>query len=126
MQTDAPQASTSKTKLGRLYATLQESVTEEPATSEELAQKQFDTYLTLAKKHAQGFDDDPLVWWKRFKDMMPEMSLMARSYLCIQATSCASERLFSKAGFVVNRYRTSLKTDNVSMLTFLATNSFDD
>ena len=48
---------------------------------------------------------------------------MARSYLAIQATRCASERLFSKAGYIVDRYCTSLSTDNVGMLAFLATTS---
>jgi hypothetical protein len=116
-----------RSKLGALYKSLkkQDSTELPPDTvsAEEQAKLQLETYKTLASKHPIEFDDDPLIWWRSFKSTIPELSIMVRSYLAIQATSCASERLFSKAGFIVNKYRTSLKSDNVSMLTFLATNS---
>lgn len=90
-------------------------------TSQELAVKQWETYSTLAQKHKLSWDDD--VWWRQYGQMVLEIQLMARAYLGIQATSCSSERLFSKAGFIVNKHRTSLNSDNVSLLTFLSTNA---
>jgi hypothetical protein len=87
------------------------------------AKKQIETYRTLAEKHTVSFDEDPLDWWRKYQSTCPDLALLARSYLAQQATSCASERLFSKAGYIVNKYRTSLKSDNISMLVFLATNT---
>ena len=88
-----------------------------------MAQKQIDTFKTLASKDPALFDDDPLILWKRYKSTLPDLAILVRSYLAIQATSVASERLFSRAGYIVSKLRTSLKSDIVTMLTFLATNS---
>ena len=88
-----------------------------------MAQKQIDTFKTLAAKDPALFDDNPLIWWKRYKSTLPDLAILVRSYLAIQATSVASERLFSRAGYIVSKLRTSLKSDNMTMLTFLATNS---
>ena len=88
-----------------------------------MAQKQIDTFKTLASKDPALFDDDPLIWWKRYKSTLPDLAILVRSYLAIQATSVASERLFSRAGYIVSQLGTSWKSDNVTMLTFLATNS---
>lgn len=112
-----------KSKLSTLMASLNSVEPVDVQNYKELASKQWTTYRTLVEKHQLSWDDDPCLWWKRYGDMVPELQLMARAYLGIQATSCSSERLFSKAGFIVNRFRTSLKSDNVSMLTFLATNA---
>ncbi len=47
---------------------------------------------------------------------MYELSL---KYLCIPATSCASERVFSKAGEILSAKRSNLKPKNVNNLIFL-------
>ena len=89
-----------------------------------LAEKQMNSYLTLLNQQARlTFDDDPLAWWSAHKNLYPDLAVLARKYLSIQATSCASERLFSKAGYIVNKFRSRLHTTNVCMLTFMATNS---
>ena len=115
-----------KSRLGSLYDALSATTGHEAARSEtprDMAQKQIDTFKTLASKDPALFDDDPLIWWKRYKSTLPDLAILVRSYLAIQATSVASERLFSRAGYIVSKLRTSLKSDNVTMLTFLATNS---
>ena len=53
-------------------------------------------------------DSDPLVWWLSQKDMLPVIAELARKYLCACGTSVPSERLFSKAGFIVSDYRNRL------------------
>lgn len=68
-------------------------------------------------------DDCPLAWWAKYKNLFPELAEVARCFLGVQATSCASERLFSKAGFIVSKHRTSLSKNHVGMLTFMATNA---
>lgn len=89
----------------------------------QLAAKQIRYYQNLLQQQSSlDFDDNPLEWWAANSKQMPELALVARSCLAAQATSCASERLFSKAGYIVSKYRSSLASGNISLLVFLATN----
>ena len=54
-------------------------------------------------------EDCPLRWWKLNGETFPLLAKLAKYYLCIQATSCASERAFSLAGTIVSCKRTCLK-----------------
>lgn len=67
-------------------------------------------------------EDDPLTWWRENKAQYPRMSLLARKYLGIPATSSPSERLFSTGGNIVTCQRSSLRPQNVDRLVFLAKN----
>lgn len=67
-------------------------------------------------------DRDPLIWWKANEHRFPQMSKLARRYLCIPATSVASERVFSTSGNIVNAKHSKLTPEHVDMLTFLAKN----
>jgi hypothetical protein len=51
---------------------------------------------------------DALAWWKRKAEVYPRLSFIARRVLCIPATSCPAERLFSAAGNIVTAKRTAL------------------
>ncbi|GAA6084524.1 zinc finger BED domain-containing protein 1-like [Tachysurus ichikawai] len=71
--------------------------------------------------------EDPLKWWKLHKINFPRLCKPAQKYLCIQATSSASERAFSTSGNVVSNHRSCLKPDKVDMLVFfLARNLSSD
>jgi hypothetical protein len=59
-------------------------------------------------------DLDVLTWWKKNASLFPGLSMLAKKYLCVMATSAASERTFSLAGFVVDERRSSLKPQNVN------------
>ena len=48
---------------------------------------------------------DPLKWWKENETRFTYLSKVAKKFLCIQATSIPSERLFSAAGNIVNKKR---------------------
>lgn len=63
-------------------------------------------------------EEDPLKWWKHHKINFPLLSKLAQKYLCIQATSSASERAFSASGNVVSAHRSCLKPEKVDMLFF--------
>ena len=68
-------------------------------------------------------DEDPLLWWRlTHKVNFPRLSNMARKYLCMQATSSPSERIFSASGNNVSCQRSCLKPDMVNKLVFLAKN----
>lgn len=68
------------------------------------------------------FEEDSLLWWKAQPFNYPSLGRVAQKYLCICATSSASERLFSTAGNVVSSFRATLKPDKVDMLVFLSKN----
>ena len=53
---------------------------------------------------------------------MPILSEVAKSILCVPGSSVPSERVFSKAGQIVNRRRASLKSKSVDMLISLNKN----
>ena len=96
------------------------SAASEP-TAKELARKQVKTHKTLASKEQLVYDDGPKEWWKRYSTTLPELALLVRSFLAVQATSVASERLLSTTWLIVSNFRTGLKPENIRMLTFLAT-----
>lgn len=64
----------------------------------------------------------PLAQWKNNEERYPRLARAAKRLLCIPATSTPAERIFSKAGFIVNKSRSCLLPKNVDMLVFLAHN----
>ena len=73
-------------------------------------------------KDGNNDKSDPLAWWKNNAVRFPLLSVLAKKYLCVCATSTASERVFSTAGNVVTSTRNLLKPEKVDMLVFLAKN----
>ena len=64
----------------------------------------------------------PLKWWQQNEFRFQYLAKVARSILCVPATSTASERLFSTAGLTVTKLRSCLKPENVDALLFLNKN----
>lgn len=67
-------------------------------------------------------DSNPLKWWKDNEHQYPHLSKLAKRYLAVQATSVASERVFSTAGDIVTAQRAALSPENVDILIFLKKN----
>uniref|UniRef100_A0A667YW07 BED-type domain-containing protein n=1 Tax=Myripristis murdjan TaxID=586833 RepID=A0A667YW07_9TELE len=86
---------------------------------EENSESELEQYLSLP---AIPLEADPLEWWKKHEQQYPIMSRLARKFLCIPATSVASERVFSAAGQAVSKLRSRLLPDNVDKLIFLNKN----
>ena len=63
---------------------------------------------------------DVLGWWKTSKPSYPKLAKLAKSILCIAASS--SERVFSAAGHILSGRRTALKPSTVDSITFLHKN----
>lgn len=76
-------------------------------------------YLDDAILHRK---EDPLIWWKDRQKIYPWLSILARKYLSIVATSVPCERIFSKAGQVITERRNRLKSTNVEKILFLHCN----
>ncbi|EXX61653.1 hypothetical protein RirG_169170 [Rhizophagus irregularis DAOM 197198w] len=54
---------------------------------------------------------DPLLWWQVRQEEFPILSRIAQDYLCIQATSVASEQAFSVAGLTISPLRNRLDAE---------------
>jgi len=67
-------------------------------------------------------DEHPLLWWKKNCFRYPTLTVLAKKYLAILATSVPAERAFSTVGNIVNRKRACLLSENVNILVFLAEN----
>ncbi len=88
-------------------------------TPEEKAKTEVEAYQRAPE---QDVEDYPLQWWKAEENRYPILATLARKYLCIPASSAASERLFSASGLVVTPRRAALKPHKVNMLGFLSRN----
>ena len=65
---------------------------------------------------------DTLKWWQLNEHRFKTLAVLARKYLAVPGTSVPSERLFSTAGFIVDKCRASLHPDTVDCLLFLNKN----
>ncbi|KAL0973461.1 hypothetical protein UPYG_G00203940 [Umbra pygmaea] len=65
---------------------------------------------------------NPILWWWQKKDQKPMLSKLANKYLCVQASSTLSERVFSTAGDTLSVERAQLLPERVDMLVFLKKN----
>ena len=61
----------------------------------------------------------PMKSWESIKALYPSLYPMAKKYLAAVATSVPAERLFSKAGFVVNLRRNRSVAKRPSKILFL-------
>ena len=60
-----------------------------------------------------------LEFWANKSKTLPILSRLARLIYSPQATSCASESVFSKGGLIIRCRRTNLSLSKVNMLMFL-------
>lgn len=63
-----------------------------------------------------------LEWWKVRQSAYPRLSKVAKKVFCVPATSAGSERVFSRAGFVLSDKRSNTSPDNVQDLLFYGIN----
>ena len=77
--------------------------------------------LQLYRCQPRASDDtDPLAWWKDNVNAFGPMSQLALRFLCCLGTRVPSERLFSRAGNVISKKRSSLLPENANKLICLA------
>ena len=86
---------------------------------QERLQDELSRYLKYNKPDVSS---NPLEWWKFHRKDLPYLSILAKKYLCICATSCPSERVFSTSGNILTAKRNCLKPEKVDQLVFLAKN----
>ncbi|XP_026464721.1 zinc finger BED domain-containing protein 1-like [Ctenocephalides felis] len=84
-----------------------------------ITKSEIDIYITekpISKR------DCVFEWWRRNENKYKKLSMIAKKYLAIPATSTPSERVFSTAGNIITNRRNCLRPDNVDMLVFLYEN----
>jgi hypothetical protein len=81
------------------------------ATNMSLDSSEFDRYL---REPRLGVRADPLSWWKDQEINYPTLSMMARDYLAVPATSAAAERAFSAGSDLIAPRRCSMGDDTVT------------
>ncbi|XP_036345539.1 uncharacterized protein LOC118754728 [Rhagoletis pomonella] len=67
-------------------------------------------------------DVDPLLFWKINSTDSDALKVCARRYLCVPASSTESERMFSKAGYLISDRIANLKEVNVDKILFVNKN----
>ncbi len=80
--------------------------------------EEFKSYINVG--HNRG--TDLLLWWKENEKKFPLLSVLAKKYLSIPSTSVTSERMFSKAGFLVSKRRSLLSPKSINEVLFLNKN----
>ena len=65
---------------------------------------------------------DVLKWWAENEINFPALSVMARQYLGVPATSASAERLFSLAGRAFDDMRQNMKEEMLEMLMWARVN----
>lgn len=80
---------------------------------------ELDMYLT---EHVIARSSCPFKWWNENRSRLPVLADVAREFLSIPGTSVPSERLFSKAGDVIRKKRSSLKPKKANQTIFLMEN----
>lgn len=117
---DLPGPSKKKGKFSAIFGSISSNCAAQSTLCiSEKVKREIDMYLQYP---TLDIDESPLDWWKLECKRMPLLSTVARKYLCVCATSVASERVFSIGGHLVSRHRNSLKPEKVNNLIFLAKN----
>lgn len=98
---------------------IQTTVPETPLPVAVRAQTEIAKYKSMNKIKTT---DDPLAFWKQQSEKLPLLAKIAQYYLVVQATSVASERVFSTAGDIINAERSCLDSENANILIFLKKN----
>ena len=75
-------------------------------------------YAMYENEREIGRHENPIEWWQANQRKYPKLSKIAYKYLCISATSTASERMFSASGHLTSDKRSRLTPDNANILLF--------
>ena len=82
-------------------------------------QLEYQEYKDICMDLDEKRKTNPVQFWGQRRAQFPLLSIVARKYLQIPATSVPSERIFLLAGFVVRKKRTKLLPKHVNQQIFL-------
>ena len=81
-----------------------------------------ETVRAYLSDHMPSRESSPLQWWKMNSSRYNLLVPLVKRYFSVPATSTPSERIFSCAGLIANRLRSSLNPEHLNMLVFLNKN----
>lgn len=90
------------------------------SSSDSFVKDEVDYYLSITV--GEGGETDPLMWWNSQQATFPKLSTLAEDYLGIPCSSVAAERMFSAAGRLLTKLRSSISNKHVDQLLFLNKN----
>lgn len=110
--------------VNNIYGTSEKEEGGSVSFAEEIARKKRRASMSVATDELTQYLSEPpapittdvLEWWKANSGRYPRLSLMARDFLSMQATSVAPEELFSSKGDELDRQRFGLPTSTVQAL----------
>ena len=94
------------------------STTEIERHDEDTIKQRSELVEASAKREVENYMDRTMVvdsdvnslnWWKAHKHRFPRISILARKWLCVPASSTPSERVFSDCGLALTAKRSRLK-----------------
>ncbi|KAE9522526.1 hypothetical protein AGLY_017073 [Aphis glycines] len=94
-------------------------ISEEIKSYEETSESSSDSSNATHEYAVGRLTDGPLLLWNDMSTVYSTLSKVALKYLSTVATSVPSERLFSKAGLIMNQQRNRLTNEKLNMLLFL-------
>ena len=74
---------------------------------------EFEEYISESFINQKMNLNDIICYWEGKKQCWPKLYKLAMKYLCILATSCTSERLFSFASLYFEKHRTRMLPSNL-------------
>ena len=77
------------------------------------------TPIAVWNNQNQKFVCPLLDFWSPNEKKFPVLSKLAKKYLCIQATSASSERIFSIASNIMSKFRNRLTPENAGTIIFV-------
>ena len=86
---------------------------------EQHCRKEWDSYKNIRDVSRKA---NPLEWWHTHGDKFPILSVLAKRFLAVQATSASSERVFSHASRIMSHNRTRLHPDVAGQLLYVGMN----
>ena len=96
-----------------------ESEAMRPLTYEEKAGIEINHYRSLAPL---AISTKPVSWWWKSRHSLPMLYNLSTTYLCVQASSTPSERVFSVAGDTISVERSRIRPEVADMVIFLQNN----
>jgi len=71
---------------------------------------------------AEESEENPLVFWKKHEATFPNLSVLAKCYLTVSASSVPVESMFSTCGMILNSRRSSMAPYRANMITVIHDN----
>jgi hypothetical protein len=122
--TTKKQHSTKKSVLDEFLESIADPIdknlrTKQPTALTSSLVEEFRSYKLLAGRYVVDEESDPLLFWRKNKNILPLLTTLAKKYLAAPASSVASESTFSISANYLRKQRARLLPENLAMSVYL-------